>query len=134
MSADDKIKNEKAEQDAYLREVNDYISHDKKVGDEIEFVFGKEIIKITLTQEFLDATEKLESTGRGAFITGKAGTGKSTLLKYFRSKSKKEIAVLAFTGLAAINVGGETIHSFFNFPIGFIEKRAVHRDTLLTMK
>ncbi len=117
--------NASEEKAAYLREMNDYFSHDKKIGEEIEFVFGKEIIKITKTQEFENAVEKLEKNNKSVFITGKAGTGKSTLLKYFRSKSEKEIAVLSFTGLAAINVGGETIHSFFNFPIGFIENKAI---------
>jgi len=118
----------KEENDAYIREVNDYFVSDKKIGDEVEFVFGKEIMKIILTEEFEDAVNKLENTNRSAFITGKAGTGKSTLLKYFRSKSKKEIAVLAYTGLAAVNVGGETIHSFFNFPVGFLDKRSVQSD------
>jgi ATP-dependent DNA helicase PIF1 len=115
----------KTEHGSYMRELNDYFSHDKQIGEEIEFVFGKEVIKITKTQEFENAVEKLEKTHRSAFITGKAGTGKSTLLKYFRSKSEKDIAVLAFTGLAAINVGGETIHSFFNLPIGFLDKRSI---------
>jgi ATP-dependent DNA helicase PIF1 len=50
------------------------------------------------------------------FITGRAGTGKSTLLQLFRQTSKKKIVVLAPTGVAARNVGGQTIHSFFGFP------------------
>jgi ATP-dependent exoDNAse (exonuclease V) alpha subunit len=50
------------------------------------------------------------------FITGKAGTGKSTLLKLLVEKTSKRVALLAPTGLAAVNVGGETIHSFFRFP------------------
>ena len=49
------------------------------------------------------------------FITGRAGTGKSTLLEYFRSETRKKIAVLAPTGVAALNVKGQTIHSFFGF-------------------
>ena len=49
------------------------------------------------------------------YITGKAGTGKSTLLQYFRQKTSKNVAVLAPTGVAAINIKGQTIHSFFNF-------------------
>lgn len=49
------------------------------------------------------------------FITGRAGTGKSTLLQHFRSTTKKNVVVLAPTGVAALNVGGETIHSFFKF-------------------
>lgn len=124
-------KDKQRESDAYLREINDYISHDRGIGEEIEFIFGKEVIKIIRTQEFEDAVEKLENSERSAFITGKAGTGKSSLLKYFRSRSKKNIVVLSFTGLAAVNVGGETIHSFFNFPVGFIEKKSITSSTMI---
>lgn len=64
------------------------------------------------SKEILD---KLENTSSNVFLTGKAGTGKSTLLKYFRATTKKNVAVLAPTGVAAINVQGQTIHSFFKF-------------------
>lgn len=57
----------------------------------------------------------MESTGRHVFITGKAGTGKSTLLEYFRGITEKEVVILAPTGVAALNISGQTIHSFFNF-------------------
>ena len=57
----------------------------------------------------------MENTSKNVFITGKAGTGKSTLLDYFRQNTNKRIVVLAPTGVAAINVRGETIHSFFGF-------------------
>ncbi len=57
----------------------------------------------------------MEETLEHVFVTGKAGTGKSTLLSYFIEQTKKSIAVLAPTGVAAINVNGETIHSFFKF-------------------
>ncbi|MCL2690619.1 MAG: AAA family ATPase, partial [Chitinispirillia bacterium] len=53
------------------------------------------------------------NTGDTMFVTGKAGTGKSFLLKYFKENTKKKAAVVAPTGAAAINVGGQTIHSFF---------------------
>ncbi|MBR2855399.1 AAA family ATPase, partial [Candidatus Saccharibacteria bacterium] len=59
------------------------------------------------------AYQKLENTNSNYFITGKAGTGKSVLLSYFVAHTKKNIAVVAPTGVAAINVGGFTIHSFF---------------------
>lgn len=55
------------------------------------------------------------------FITGKAGTGKSTLLNIFRKTTKKKTAVLAPTGIAALNVRGQTIHSFFGFPPKMLE-------------
>jgi ATP-dependent exoDNAse (exonuclease V) alpha subunit len=58
--------------------------------------------------------EKMENSDEIMFITGKAGTGKSFLLKYFVENTKKKTAVVAPTGMAAINVGGQTIHSFFH--------------------
>ena len=57
----------------------------------------------------------MENTNHHVFITGKAGTGKSTLLDLFRGSTRKEVAVLAPTGVAALNVQGQTIHSFFGF-------------------
>ena len=60
----------------------------------------------------------MEHTRRNIFITGRAGTGKSTLLDYFQRTTKKKVAVLAPTGVAALNVKGQTIHSFFRFKPG----------------
>lgn len=57
----------------------------------------------------------MEYTNRSVFLTGKAGTGKSTLLKEFIENTQKRVVVLAPTGIAAVNVGGQTIHSFFKF-------------------
>lgn len=70
---------------------------------------------IEINPEFQTALEIMENSSRHIFITGKAGTGKSTLLNYFRQNTGKEIAVLAPTGVAALNIQGQTIHSFFNF-------------------
>jgi len=61
------------------------------------------------------ALEIMEDSSRHVFITGKAGTGKSTLLAYFRQNTNKAVALLAPTGVAALNIQGQTIHSFFNF-------------------
>ncbi|MBQ7209864.1 MAG: helix-turn-helix domain-containing protein [Paludibacteraceae bacterium] len=63
------------------------------------------------------AEEFSERTNRCLFITGKAGTGKTTFLKHLRDVSLKNMAVVAPTGVAAINAGGMTIHSFFQLPI-----------------
>ncbi len=71
--------------------------------------------ELDFNEEFVSAFEALENTGRHMYITGKAGTGKSTLLQYFRAKTAKNVAVLAPTGVAAINIKGQTIHSFFGF-------------------
>jgi ATP-dependent DNA helicase PIF1 len=59
---------------------------------------------------------KIETGNDSIFITGKAGTGKSTFIQYFAHKTRKKVLMCAFTGIAAINVGGQTIHSFFRFP------------------
>ncbi len=69
---------------------------------------------IELSQEQAYAYRLAEGTNLNLFITGKAGTGKSVVLRYFRKHTKKRVAVLAPTGVAAINVGGQTIHSFFH--------------------
>ncbi len=70
---------------------------------------------IEINDRFKEALAWMEDSDRSVFITGKAGTGKSTLLEYFRETTGKEIAVLAPTGVAALNVRGQTIHSFFGF-------------------
>jgi hypothetical protein len=70
---------------------------------------------IEINHEFRKALDIMEDSRRHAFITGKAGTGKSTLLNYFRETTGKEVAVLAPTGVAALNIQGQTIHSFFGF-------------------
>lgn len=64
------------------------------------------------------AYDYLESTNTVVFLTGKAGTGKTTFLQRIRAESKKKLAVVAPTGVAAINAGGMTIHSFFQLPFG----------------
>lgn len=61
----------------------------------------------------------MEKSHRNLFLTGKAGTGKSTLLEYFKAHTDKKVAILAPTGVAAVNVGGETIHAFFGLKPGF---------------
>ncbi|MEK7521703.1 MAG: AAA family ATPase [Patescibacteria group bacterium] len=71
--------------------------------------------KIDLNPQFQKAIALMESTNKNVFITGRAGTGKSTLLTYFRTHTKKKVVVLAPTGVAALNVQGQTIHSFFRF-------------------
>ena len=70
---------------------------------------------IEINPQFEKALHLMEETAKNIFITGKAGTGKSTLLEYFRSITGKNIVVLAPTGVAAVNVSGQTIHSFFGF-------------------
>ena len=66
--------------------------------------------------EFQNAWSIIKNTHRSVFLTGKAGTGKSTFLKYICANTEKEFVVLAPTGIAAVNVGGQTLHSFFKIP------------------
>jgi len=70
---------------------------------------------IDFNPQFLHALKIMEETGKHVFITGRAGTGKSTLLNYFCNHTDKKAVILAPTGVAAVNVGGQTIHSFFGF-------------------
>lgn len=72
-------------------------------------------MKIELNEEFQQALELLEKSPKYLFVTGRAGTGKSTLLNYFRFKTQKQLIVLSPTGVGAVNIAGETIHSFFHF-------------------
>ncbi|WP_289299811.1 AAA family ATPase [Duncaniella muris] len=66
--------------------------------------------------EFIKAWELLQHTKQSIFLTGKAGTGKSTFLRYITAHTRKKYVVLAPTGIAAVNVGGVTLHSFFRIP------------------
>src|SRR5690554_1041721 len=71
---------------------------------------------LRLRDEFEGILNELEYSDQHLFITGLAGTGKSTLLQIFRNTTQKKIVVLAPTGIAALTVRGQTIHSFFGFP------------------
>ena len=70
-----------------------------------------------LDEDLTMAYHMMEFTTESIYITGRAGTGKSSLLNYFRKNTVKKCVVLAPTGLAALHVGGSTIHSFFGFPL-----------------
>ena len=70
----------------------------------------------TNNKEFQDALQLITHTRQSVVLTGKAGTGKSTFLKYICNHTKKKYVVLAPTGIAAINAGGVTLHSFFKLP------------------
>ena len=67
-------------------------------------------------KEWQDALQIINYTRRSLFLTGKAGTGKSTFLRYVADHTKKKHVILAPTGIAAINAGGSTLHSFFRLP------------------
>jgi cytochrome c-type biogenesis protein CcmH/NrfG len=70
----------------------------------------------TSNKEFQEALQLVQYTRQSVFLTGKAGTGKSTFLRYVCEHTRKKHIVLAPTGIAAINAGGSTLHSFFRLP------------------
>lgn len=76
--------------------------------------------QVRLSDEQQRLFEYIESTDAHVFVTGRAGTGKSTLLSYLIDNTNKSVAVCAPTGVAALNVGGATIHSLFGFPFGVL--------------
>jgi ATP-dependent DNA helicase PIF1 len=82
---------------------------------------------IHLSKEYQYTLDLLEKTNQSMFITGRAGTGKSTLLQLFRDTTQKRAVVLAPTGVAALNVKGQTIHSFFGFPGKPLQKSDIRR-------
>jgi len=82
-------------------------------------------VELDQTDEFKLALKLMEAAEEHIFITGRAGTGKSTLLRHFITHTKRRVAVLAPTGLAAVNVGGQTIHSFFKFPPRLLQAKDV---------
>jgi ATP-dependent exoDNAse (exonuclease V) alpha subunit len=70
---------------------------------------------LEFNEQFDEAFRTIDDTDQNVFVTGRAGTGKSTLLEYVRQNTGKDIAFLAPTGVAAVNIRGQTIHSFFGF-------------------
>ena len=81
---------------------------------------------IVFSNEAQRALDLVQSSSKNLFITGKAGTGKSTLLEHIVSQFGKDMVVLAPTGIAAINVKGETLHSFFRLKPGYELDEAKH--------
>jgi len=82
-----------------------------------QFDLGTEIPKnFYESKKFKQLRENLENTKQSYFLTGRAGTGKSTFIEYFRLNTKKNIMILSFTGIVAIKCRGSTINRFFGFP------------------
>jgi ATP-dependent exoDNAse (exonuclease V) alpha subunit len=80
------------------------------------------------TDEFTECLDLIERTNGPFFITGNAGTGKSTFLQWYLENTPDSPVVLAPTGVAAVNVGGTTIHSFFKFPPRYQTLDSIHYD------
>ena len=85
---------------------------------------------ITITDEMKGALDLINNTNSTLYITGKAGTGKTTFLKYIKDTVDKQFVITAPTGVAAINAGGVTLHSLFNIPFGPINPYATIKSTI----
>lgn len=79
---------------------------------------------IEINEQFAAALAFMDEGKSNVFVTGRAGTGKSTLLGHFRKITKRQVVVLAPTGVAAVNVGGQTVHSFFGFRPDIVVEKA----------
>lgn len=98
----------------------------------IKCLFGKKP-EFEQTNEFLRAFHVLNDTNKSVFITGKAGTGKSAFLRYFMKNTRKRYVIIAPTGVAAQNVEGRTIHSFFHFGRN-VNPETLNENRILTEK
>ena len=83
--------------------------------------------KFELNDNFKEIIRDFENYSNHLFITGKAGTGKSSLINYIRKKTKKNLVILAPTAIAALNINAKTIHSFFNFPFHALTKNDIKK-------
>ncbi|GGE93848.1 ATP-dependent DNA helicase [Mycetocola zhadangensis] len=86
---------------------------------------------IELSREQQYVFDLIEGTREHIFVTGRAGTGKSTLLNHLSWRTEKQIVICAPTGVAALNVGGQTIHSLFRLPIGLIADHDIDQNDAL---
>ncbi|MDN4613438.1 AAA family ATPase [Leifsonia sp. F6_8S_P_1B] len=87
--------------------------------------------RLSLSAEQQAVFELIEHTRDHVFVTGRAGTGKSTLLNHLSWNTEKSLVISAPTGVAALNVGGQTIHSLFRLPIGVIADHDIDQSTEL---
>jgi ATP-dependent exoDNAse (exonuclease V) alpha subunit len=86
---------------------------------------------VPLSAEQQEVFDLIETTMEHVFVTGRAGTGKSTLLNHLSWNTSKSIVIAAPTGVAALNVGGQTIHSLFRLPIGVIADHPIDQNDQL---
>ncbi|WP_213815303.1 ATP-dependent RecD-like DNA helicase [Glaciihabitans sp. dw_435] len=87
--------------------------------------------ELKLSAEQQAVFDRIETTRENLFVTGRAGTGKSTLLNHLSWNTSKQVVICAPTGVAALNVGGQTIHSLFRLPIGVIADHAIEHTAEL---
>jgi ATP-dependent exoDNAse (exonuclease V) alpha subunit len=89
------------------------------------------VSEVSLSPEQQAVYDRIETTRDNIFVTGRAGTGKSTLLNYLSWNTSKQLVISAPTGVAALNVGGQTIHSLFRLPIGVIADHDIDQSAEL---
>jgi energy-coupling factor transporter ATP-binding protein EcfA2 len=89
------------------------------------------VAEFALSAEQSAVFDNIETTRDNIFVTGRAGTGKSTLLGHLSWNTSKQVVICAPTGVAALNVGGQTIHSLFLLPIGVIADREIEQSPAL---
>lgn len=87
--------------------------------------------EVSLSPEQQAVFDRIETTRDNIFVTGRAGTGKSTLLNHLSWNTSKQVVICAPTGVAALNVGGQTIHSLFRLPIGVIADHDIEQNDAL---
>lgn len=87
--------------------------------------------EVALSPEQQAVFDRIETTRDNIFVTGRAGTGKSTLLNHLSWNTSKQVVICAPTGVAALNVGGQTIHSLFRLPIGVIADHDIEQNDAL---
>jgi ATP-dependent exoDNAse (exonuclease V) alpha subunit len=86
--------------------------------------------KIKLGRQQAQVFEVIKNSDRNVFVTGRAGTGKSVLLEYFKENCKKSVVVVAPTGVAALNIGGQTIHSLFGIAPKLVDKEKLAKEKI----
>jgi ATP-dependent DNA helicase PIF1 len=89
---------------------------------------GSVRVELVLSPEQSAVFAAIETTRENIFVTGRAGTGKSTLLNHLSWQTSKQVVICAPTGVAALNVGGQTIHSLFRLPIGVIADHEIEQS------
>jgi ATP-dependent DNA helicase PIF1 len=89
------------------------------------------VSEVSLSPEQQAVFDRIETTRDNIFVTGRAGTGKSTLLNHLSWNTSKQVVICAPTGVAALNVGGQTIHSLFRLPIGVIADHDIEQNDAL---
>src|ERR1700693_1794576 len=92
---------------------------------------GTKVTQLSLSAEQAAVYDLVETTRQNVFVTGRAGTGKSTLLNHLSWNTEKQLVISAPTGVAALNVGGQTIHSLFRLPIGVIADHEIEQSAEL---